>query len=64
MEMESSTPAPGPERKTVEAWAAQKAMPAWLFAATSAHEHWASGAELTEAEFDAAVVRVQAVHFS
>ncbi len=52
-----------PEKKTVENWAAQKATPLWLFAAAQAHERWAIGAELTEAEFDAALGRVQSLQF-
>jgi hypothetical protein len=52
-----------PEKKTVESWAAQKATPPWLFAAARAHERWAIGAELTEAEFDAALARIQSLKF-
>ncbi len=61
--MDTSVPTPSAEKRTVEAWAAQKSLPAWLFAALRAHERWAIGAERTEAEFDEAIARVQALRF-
>jgi hypothetical protein len=61
--MDANAPAQSPEKKTVELWAAQKATPAWLFAAARAYERWGIGSQLTEADFDAALARAQALQF-
>jgi hypothetical protein len=55
---------PPAERKPVEDWARAKShfnhpdrkfARAWIFNATRTREHWPRGAEVTEAEYDAAV---------
>ena len=43
------------EKKPVEKWAELKRLPAWKFAVTRAHENWAIGQLLAEADFDQAV---------
>ncbi|MFN7131602.1 MAG: hypothetical protein ACK4N5_05930 [Myxococcales bacterium] len=49
------------ERRTVEAWATEKATPAWLFAGAKAGERWAIGAELTEDEYTAAIQKAASI---
>jgi hypothetical protein len=46
------------ESQTAEHWAKTKATPVWLFRAAKAREHWPIGAELTEAQYDAALAGV------
>jgi hypothetical protein len=48
-------PESAPERRTFEAWAAEKKTAAWQAAAARAMRAWAIGREVTEAEFDEAV---------
>lgn len=52
--------APAPLRQAEE-WAEAKKTPAWLFAATKAHENWPQGREVTESAFDAAVARTSGI---
>lgn len=61
--MDANSSTPNSEKKTVEDWAAQKSISAWLFAAVRAYERWAEGTELTEAEFEAALARVHTLQF-
>lgn len=42
-------------RKPVEAWQQELATPAWLFAAARIRAKWPAGAELTAAEYRAAI---------
>jgi hypothetical protein len=43
------------EKKTVEQWAELKRLAAWKLAVARAHENWAIGQQLAEADFDQAV---------
>jgi hypothetical protein len=43
------------ERAPVEVWRDTKKVAAWLFAAAKQKAGWASGQEVSEAEFDGAV---------
>jgi hypothetical protein len=76
MSMGMTDEKPTAARRAVEAWAAAKGHaptttdakgreqhnPAsWQFAAAKANERWPLGAELTEAEYDAAIARAGAV---
>jgi hypothetical protein len=51
---ENTAPAP---RLPFEQWAAKKKTVAWLLAAAKALESWPIGREITEAQFDDAVLR-------
>ena len=50
-----------PELKTVEVWAQSKAIDALWFAMAKAYFRWPVGRELSEADFDAAIARVQSI---
>lgn len=42
-------------RKPIEAWQKELGTPAWLFAAAKAKANWPAGAELSAAEYRAAI---------
>lgn len=50
----AAPPAP-PERRPVEAWAKDLAVPGWLFAAAKQKRRWPQGRETTKADFEAAL---------
>lgn len=66
--MEDAKPtAPGPvprqsaKLEAFEVIAERKGTAAWLLNATAAHQRWAKGREVTEAQFDAAIAMVAGV---
>lgn len=44
------------DRQTIEIWGAEKRTPDWLFAATKALKGWAIGQEVSEEDYDLAVL--------
>lgn len=58
------TPRSSPKLEAFELIAERKGTAVWLVKATAAHQRWAKGREVTEAQFDAAVALVAGVNMN